>query len=892
MRLISDRLLVCAFVALLTACAALLTASAALASARAQLQTSTRRLVLDEELRVTISASGEFSQMTELASPGFEFRSAGRQSQVSIVNGDIERVENFTFVGTPSQVGKFTIGPVELYLGGQVVARTAAVEIEVVGHVEVTGPAVAADQASDLRRYAGQTAFVRPVLSNSSPFVGEPVVLTYELYWSRNTQISGVRETAGPKYSDLDPFDLLKQRPEAESVQIGGRVYQRTITHRVLLTPQRSGKALLQGPIFRLDMGDFFETRAVKVAAPLLELTVREVPTQGRPAGHDPNSVGSLRARAQLSAGGTVSPNQRVKVGERLLLQYEVSGEGNILNLKAITPPPVAGMTVEALPTRATDGVQHSERGTHGQRIWQYVVSFEHPGRFEVAAVQFGCYDPKTSAYTVDTLGPFVVDVIGEGPAAVPTTGAYRAGSVVPAVIGGPAHTGQPESLGGPPKAALPQRQVPRPIAAQLELGASHDQPWHARSWIWVVGSVPWLLMGLLWLLGLWRRRQAALAPQRARASALDLALGELETTATLAQDAAYPVMRRTVAAYLTCNGISDPLNASEAVFVARLGQRGIDNNAARKLSELLQHCDYARYAPSSDYAGAAVSTATDLATTLRLVETQWKAPDAMPNAVFVALVGLGLCGTLLAVNPVLAVSLDAEFAAANRQYVSGNFGGAAAAYARLLARGAPSAALHYNLANAQYQSNQMGWAVAHYRQALRLQPTADLRQDIEASLASVRSDLAELARRRHQTLHVFDESPEIDIALSRAAPRSALALLVMLAGAGVLGLFEWQRRRSINWKPMTVLCILAVVQIAAGAWLAFAAHIDATVTTAVVIEEDAALRACRGVGEPTGLPEGIELRQIAELADGRMHVRLSNGRQGCMAAAALHVVR
>lgn len=864
------------------------------AGARAQLQLSSRRIALDEELRVTVSASGEFSQMTELASPGFEFRNAGRQSQVSIVNGDIERVENFTFVGTPLQAGKFTIGPVELYLGGQVVARTPAVEVEVVSQADAVGPAVSADQVGDLRRYAGQAAFVRPVLSQPSPVVGEPVILTYELYWSRNTQISGVRETSAPKYGGLDAFDLLKERPEPEAVQIGGRVYQRTITHRVLLTPAQPGPVRLDGPGFRLDIGDFFESRAAKIAASPVMLTVRPVPEAGRPPGFDPNSVGSLRARATLSVGGTSGLTHKVKVAERLLLQYEVAGEGNLLNLRALAPPAVDGMTVEPLPTRATDGVKQGERGTSGQRTWQYVLSFQRPGRFELPQTVFGSYNPQTAAFQVDNLGPFAVEVLPADGLTVPQS---PPGQPAPAVPGAPpaapAPAADPAGNGTKPPAA-PQRHTPRPIAATLDLLASHSQPWHRSPLVPLGAAAPWLALGGLATADWLRRRRQRSAPARAEAGALAAAEAALGAAALQPPELAYGSLRCAVGDYLTLHRVADPLNASEPVFVERLCARGIAQAQAGELAALLQHCDYARYAPAANRSDDLSATAHKLAAALRSLEPQWSPVQHQGRTGGGAAIATLLASAaVLGAGPAWAGDLDNAFAEANRHYIGGRFVQAANAYEALLARGVPSAALHYNLANAQYQSDRLGLAVANYRQALRLSPSAELRADIEGSLSLARLDLAELARRRHETLHVFDESPEIDVALSRGAPRSFLAVLTLLAGVGVLAAWLWRRRNGASdWRPGVALGACAGVQVLAGGWLAFAIHIDRTLVTAVVVAEDAPLQACRGVGEPMGLPEGIEVRKLGELADGRLEVRLANGRQGCVDPSAVRVIR
>ncbi len=165
----------------LLALGALLTPLTAWAEAQVQLQVSANRLGLEEQLRVVVSATGDFDAMTELASPGFEFTRAGTQTQVSIINGAMQRIESYTFLGAPLKAGKFSIGPVELLNGSQVVARSGAVEVEVVGDQDAAAPAVSPIAAGDLSQYLGKPFFVRPALSVAEPYVGQAVVVTFEL---------------------------------------------------------------------------------------------------------------------------------------------------------------------------------------------------------------------------------------------------------------------------------------------------------------------------------------------------------------------------------------------------------------------------------------------------------------------------------------------------------------------------------------------------------------------------------------------------------------------------------------------------------------------------------------------------------------------------------------
>ena len=172
------------------------------------------------------------------------------------------------------------------------------------------------------------------------------------------------------------------------------------------------------------------------------------------------------------------------------------------------------------------------------------------------------------------------------------------------------------------------------------------------------------------------------------------------------------------------------------------------------------------------------------------------------------------------------------------------------------------------------------------------MHPPELLRADIDASMAAVRLDLGEQSRRRHEILHIFDESPEIDVALARTAPRTVLAVAMLLFGFAALALL-WRRvRRGRAWKADVWLAPTVLGQLLCAAWLAQAQYVDRTVAGAVVVEEDAPLTTCTGVSEAMGLPEGLEVRKLRELADGRIEVRLANGRQGCLDPKSVQIIQ
>ena len=70
------------------------------AAPRLQLQVSAQQVTMEDELTVQIKASGDYDELGELTSEGFDFRQGGHQQQMSIIGLTMSRQEVWTFVGT------------------------------------------------------------------------------------------------------------------------------------------------------------------------------------------------------------------------------------------------------------------------------------------------------------------------------------------------------------------------------------------------------------------------------------------------------------------------------------------------------------------------------------------------------------------------------------------------------------------------------------------------------------------------------------------------------------------------------------------------------------------------------------------------------------------------
>lgn len=842
----------------------------AYAQARVTLDVSAQKLTTEDELRITVRATGSYDQMSTLTVEGFELQSAGHQQQLSVIGSQMQQSESQMYVGTPQKPGKFTLGPVHLLQDGKVVASSAAVTVEVTG-VQETHNVQPPEKATDLSAYVGQAFFVHPTLTTNHPFVGQPFVVSYALYWSRQRSVAGIRPTADPHYDKLEPENLLENGMErAESLTLSGHPYQRQVTHRDLLVAATPGTLLLEGPRFRVDTLD---ARAQKVTSPVMEVHVRPVPTEGRPPGFQDNQVGRLQIAGTLQAAGTAIRSAQVldvRTGDRVLLAVTVSGDGNLLGLRPPELPQLPGMTAELLPTRDDVGVKKTQNGMQGKKTWQWMLTFNQPGKVEIPAIPWTSFDPYTEKFEAQAIGPFSVNVQGAALAQAVTTA---------------------DELQEGPKPAVAAKNQLRPLAKEAGIAVTDRSDWTRGNVLKLLLILPWLLAA--GILGLWwkRRRDNAAAPERARTQALPQARKRLELAKTLEPGQGYAELRKIVADFLQTAAEVGIAGLTEQAMVETLVARKVPADVARDLAADVQHCDFARFAPAGDRQTDLGQTADRIGQHLAKVDPALtRMPQNPPRKLLILLL---ILTAGLSAQKTQAATLDETFHAANQAYEQGDYPAARRLYESLLEHDLRVPAVRYNLGNTFVQLQQPGRAVAQFQAALQMGPEPTLRANILNNLNAVRAELRDRARRHHATLHVFDESAGLDVLVAEAIPRQPVAVLAVLAGwlaAGLLGLRLLKNRRQTGL--LVALGTGAVVHIAGVGLLAWSAQMREAVTLAVVVDEDALLTTCAGPGEQDdlGLPEGLEVRRLGEMADGRVQVRLPNGREGCLQPKSLEV--
>ena len=241
----------------------------------------------------------------------FDILSTSRGTSTSIVNGKTTVIEYVNYVVMPKVAGQFELKAIISY--GGLEYETNALDVTI-----VENGAGAGDSRGEL--------FVDTVISKTDAWLGEKIVLTYELYTALNVGNAGFTD-----YTAIDGIivkDMPSEQLKAEFVYLDGVRYIKYEIKRLILDPIKSGEFIipsfnvqvnvtgganrsigpggafggLPGGIFGSGPGSIFDTSAPRyLQTDELLLSVKPLPSDGRPG--DFSGIVSSRG---LTAGTAV----------------------------------------------------------------------------------------------------------------------------------------------------------------------------------------------------------------------------------------------------------------------------------------------------------------------------------------------------------------------------------------------------------------------------------------------------------------------------------------------------------------------------------------------------------------------------------------------------------
>ena len=543
----------------------------------------------DEIFRVVFTATYEGGKVSDFTPPSFEGLEVlagpipSTSTSFQSINGQSSttHAHSYTYTVRAVQEGKVTLAPASVKIGKETY-RTESRTIEAVkGEVPDQGSAASGGQ----RQSAGEDLMLRMSVSKTRAVVGEPVIVTLKLY-VQTSAISGFEDVRFPTFDGFWSQEIdAPQNIQFVRENYNGKIYNAALLRRYMLLPQQTGAltidpselvCLLQvqaessGP--RSIFDDFFssyQTIRKRVTSEPVTVNVSALPA-GAPASFT-GGVGTFRMSAGFSSDS-------VSAHEATSLKVEISGTGNINLVEA--PKVQLPADFEAYDVRKTDDITTGASGSTGTLTFEYPFIPRAPGVFGIEPVEFTYYDIEAGRYRTLSSGPLRLKV-GEG--------TRTDAAVIPSGVS----KRSVESLG----------EDIRFISTVPHLKKAGRMMVSSPAML-IIPIVIVLATAAVWVfLSRSIARRSDIAGTRNR-KALKVARARLRNASAFLKQglysAFYEELHKALHGYISDKLMLPVADLTRERIGEELRSRGKDGAVIQELSDILDACEYARYAPAS----------------------------------------------------------------------------------------------------------------------------------------------------------------------------------------------------------------------------------------------------------------------------------------------------
>ncbi|MCM1310372.1 MAG: BatD family protein [Bacteroides sp.] len=509
-------------------------------------------------------------------------------SSINIINGHMQRSESrsYTFTYLADEEGTVKVPSVTVTVDGKQYSTQP-------GQFAV-GAGQPAQQGGGSTSRPGRNngdfeigpndLYMRVALSNNNVYEQQAVEVSIKLY-SSNQQIEGLSTSSLPAFDGCLIESLgMPQTIDWHSETVGGRQMYSAVVYRALLYPQRAGEITLSGGEYTAQayrqtyVQDFFgyrpvmESKEVKLKPHLTTLKVKALP-QPKPANFS-GAVGRFKASARLI--GNV-----FKTNEAASIIYTIEGTGNI---KFLAVPKVDFPSeFEVYEPAVDNNARVSGANMTGTETVEYTFVPQSVGKFKIGEYDFVYFDPSAGEYKTVAVEGFEIDV-------------RKGANVSSAAVGGKQDV-----------------QAKNTDIHHIKVGADtviKPHTYMAKSaWYWL--AYPLLLIITLAIAAVYYKHQQADPNGRKLNRAGKVARKRLAKAGKLLKakqyDGFYEELLRAMNSYLSDKLQIPASQMSRDTLRNVLAQRGATDELQKKLSDILNDCEMARYTPQTS--GAAENT-------------------------------------------------------------------------------------------------------------------------------------------------------------------------------------------------------------------------------------------------------------------------------------------
>lgn len=516
--------------------------------------------------------------------------SVSSSTSMQIINGrtNSSTTKSYTYYLKADKIGKFKLPVASVNINGKNY-KSAALAIEV---VKSASPQNNSGQAavSNTEFKPEGVVFVRSLVNKRNIYVGEPIVVTHKLY--SKEQIANITDFKEPSYTNFwkENIDIGELKLTREVLD--GQSYNVVILQKNILFPQKSGNLSIGE--FKLDAvvkivkkrkaRDHFEQmmygnivqyyahEEVSIKSPIVKIKAKDLPLN-RPQNFN-GVVGSFKLKAEVD-------KTELKANDAFNLKIKISGKGNVDLLEApyFNFPP----DFEVYDPKISKSSKSSTSGVSGSKTYEYLIIPRNEGDFVIPSFSFCYFDPQSERYESCSSPEFKIHVSkGEG-------------EVVSGTRNVNVNRDEVKYVGSD------IRHIMFECDEQIEIG---DHSFNSLQHILWLSLSPLFALTLIVFIKKREQKRGNTSLMRLK-KATKMAQKRLKTAHQFLQSSDktkfYEETSKALWGYL-----SDKFNISLSVLSMELIQEKLSEKSVEKeyideISRIIEHCEYARYAPAGE---------------------------------------------------------------------------------------------------------------------------------------------------------------------------------------------------------------------------------------------------------------------------------------------------
>lgn len=353
---------------------------------------------IDDRFRLNVTVNAEPTEFNPPDLKDFNILSGPDKftgTNIEVDNGRMKQSVEFTYsyILQPRKAGKFNLGTASYTVNGKKYTSNS-LTIEVTG----TGSSAQNNQSQvQQEQNIDETdeIFLRVILDKTNVHQGEFITGTAKIYTKYKIQIDPLTLPA------IDGFYTQEIETPLAPLKlevINRQQYGTTIVKKFVLIPQKTGELTIPSYKVICTLNSFFP-QSYEIKSRPVKVTVKPLPT--RPASFT-GAVGKFNFDVKYD-------KTKVKENEPVILKISVNGAGNI---KLFDAPKISFPEgIDTSEPSVTNKTNDKDGGISGSKLFEYLLIPRAPGKITLPPVEFSYFDPIAKQYKTLTTGAVTLEV-------------------------------------------------------------------------------------------------------------------------------------------------------------------------------------------------------------------------------------------------------------------------------------------------------------------------------------------------------------------------------------------------------------------------------------------------------------------------------------------------